>query len=217
MKTKTSSKTSSSPSDKELKLLRKEVEALKKQLARVQKFVEATKKPDKVRAKRAVVDSLEVLNPEGKVVASIDKNGNLFCATVWASTDKNKRGVFIDGVTYRKVQAATVELVPPSGNTPGVEATCSASGGKLTLRSLEKGSKQLLLLQGTGEPLIANDDKSGAAAVMIRSNSPAGGSIDLLGTEAGSKAEAKLSVSHLTSAGAVYLTDKAGTPVGRLP
>ena len=71
-------KTSSNPSDKELKLLRKEVEALKKQLARVQKFVEAAKKPDKVRAKRAVVDSLEVLNPEGKVVASIDKNGNLF-------------------------------------------------------------------------------------------------------------------------------------------
>ena len=76
---------------------------------------------------------------------------------------------------------------------------------------------RMLPFQGAGAPLIAYDEKNGARAVEIRSNGPSGGGIDLLGTAPGSKAAAKVRVSHLTGAGAVSLMNSAGKPVGQLP
>jgi hypothetical protein len=210
---KKSSNTSSSNS--ELNSLRKEVAGLKRELAKVQKSVLTMSKPGKVHATKAVVNSLEVVNPAGDVVASIDNKGNLFCLTVWASTGKNVRGVFIDGKTSRKVSAGTLELIGLTGNAPALEANGWSNGGEIKLRDLK--SNQGLDLQGSGAPLIAYEAKNGSAAVVIHSNSPAGGQIDLRGTLAGSKAAATLSVSHLTGAGAVFLSDSKGNLVAKLP
>ena len=200
---------------KELAALRKEVAGLKKQMAKLEKAAQKAAKPGRLRATRAVVDSLDVADATGKVVASIDNKGNLFCRTVWASTDKNVRGVFLDGVTFRKVSAASIELIGPTGNTPALEANISGNYGQIHLRDLK--SKQQLTLQGSGAPITAYDDKSGTAAITMMSNVASGGQLKLIGTNAGSKATAVLSVSHLTNAGALRLDDAAGNTVGKLP
>ncbi len=209
------SKKSSNPGpasvEKTVAQLQREVAKLDKTVARLQA---AASKAGKLRATKLVVDSLDVVDGSGKVVASIDNKGNLFCRTVWASTGKNVRGVFIDGVTYRKVSAASLELIGPTGNNPVLEATQLGSGGQITLKSAT--SKQRLLLQGSGAPLIAYDD-AGVEAVIVQSNVPAGGQINLLGTEKNSKAKAKLRVSHLSYAGELILTDANGNNVAKLP
>ena len=74
---------------RELKELRKEVASLKSELARLQKTVEKLNSPGKVRVTKLVADSLEVVNPDGKVVASIDPKGNLHCLKVSAASDKH--------------------------------------------------------------------------------------------------------------------------------
>jgi hypothetical protein len=54
---------------------------LQKEVNRLQKVVQSTGKPERFRATRAVVDSLQVVNSSGKMVAEIDRKGNLFCRT----------------------------------------------------------------------------------------------------------------------------------------
>lgn len=195
--------------------LRKQIGALRKEVASVQKTIKTLRKPGKLRASKLVVDSLEVVDSTGKVVASIDNKGNLFCLTVWASTGRNKRGVFLDGKTFRSVSAQSLELIGLTGNTPGVEAKCWSSGGEIKVRSLK--TKQLLRLQGNGAPLIAYDNKAGTSAAMLTTNSPAGGGLELTGTVKGSKAKAELRISHLSHAGILSLRDANGKIVGKLP
>jgi hypothetical protein len=207
-------KTKSPSMEKQLSALQKQVTALARKLDKAEKTLARRGQPGRVRATKLVVDELEVVDANGKVVASIDKSGNLFCRTVWASTGRNTRGVFIDGVTFRSVSAASLELIGPKGNTPAVEINGWGSAGNMTLRDLE--TKQQLLLQGSGAPLIAHD-KNARQAAMLSVNSPAGGSLKLQGTAKESKAVAQLSVSHLTSAGMLVLQDGAGKEVARLP
>lgn len=192
-------KTSSTSSDKELKVLRREIEKLKEQLAQVQKLTKAPKKSGKVRVNKLVVEELEVVDSKGNVVASIGKTGVLKAEVL---------------------RAREVELHPYPwiGTTPGVEIRCATSGGELILRSLIKGSKQKLHLSGHGSPLRAfKATNETDPAVQILSNTPAGGAIDVFGTEAGSKAKVRLRISPKTKAGQVYLTDDAGTIVSNLP
>lgn len=202
------------PSGKEIKSLRKELAALQKQVSKLQTQLAKVQQPTKLRAGKLTVQSLEVVDGNGKVVASIDAKGNLFCLTAWASTGKNVRGVFIDGRAERKVSAGSLELIEPVGNNPGVIGVSRPFGAALYIRNPQ--TKQQLTLQGSGAPIIAFDEQ-GAGAAMIEVNSPAGGILTLKGTKAGSKALAKVSVSHLTNAGAVYLADANGNKVAGLP
>lgn len=203
-----------SSSSSEIKALQKQLASLQKEVGKLQKAVEAARRPKSLRATRAVVDSLQVVDSNGKVVAEIDKKGNLFCRTVWASTDKNIRGVFIDGVTLRSVSAGKLELIGLKGNTPAVEINGWGAAGDLTVRDL--ATKQQVQLQGSGNAIRATDDQ-GASTVSISGHQPAGGKIELMGKGTAAKAKAQVWIHHLTNAGAVSLIDSAGSQVGRLP
>lgn len=200
--------------EKELQKLRKEFASLQKKVAKLETQAAKARTPGKLRATKLTVDSLEVTGPDGKVVASIDNQGNLFCLTVWASTGKNTRGIFLDGKTFRKISANSLELIGPTGNKPGLEAVNWSNG--VTMHLLDPQTKQRLSLQSSGAPIISYD-RNGKQAAMLQVNSPAGGSVSLQSTVAGSKAAAKIGVSHLTGAGSVLLTDAQGKEAGSLP
>ena len=203
-----------SSSASEIKALQKQVTALQKEVGKLQKAVHAATNPQRLRATRAVVESLQVVDSSGKLVAEIDNKGNLFCRTVWASTGKNTRGVFIDGVTFRSVSAGKLELIGTKGNTPAVEINGWGSAGDVKVRDTK--SKQQVWLQGSGSALYAYDDQ-GNPTVRISAHIPAGGEVLLSGKGATAKAIAKLWVHHLTNAGAVSLVDSKGDEVAHLP
>jgi hypothetical protein len=200
--------------EKEVQSLRKEFDKLQKKVLKLEAQSSKARTPGKMRATKLTVDALEVRDPNGNVVASIDNKGNLFCLTVWASTGKNTRGVFIDGKTFRKISANSLELIGPTGNKPGLEATNWPSG--VVLHLLDPQTKQRLSLQSSGAPIISYD-RNGKQAAMLEVNSPAGGKVSLLGTDAGSKAAAQIGVSHLTRSGSVIVTDDEGGIIGELP
>jgi hypothetical protein len=199
---------------KEIQTLRRELAQLQKRMTKLEAQLSKSQKTKKITASKLSASSIEITDPDGKVVASIDNKGNLFCLTVWASTGKNTRGVFIDGKTFRKISANALELIGPKGNKPGLSAMNWPSG--VVMHFLDPQTQQRLSLQSSGAPLLAYD-KAGKLAATLRVNSPVGGGLQLSSTETGSKAEATISISHLTSAGSVFLTDSNGKVVGKLP
>lgn len=199
---------------KEIQTLRQELAQLQKRMTKLEAQLSKSQKAKKLTVPKLSASSIEITDPDGKVVASIDNKGNLFCLTVWASTGKNTRGVFIDGKTFRKISANALELIGPNGNKPGLSAVNWPSG--VVMNFLDPQTQQRLSLQSSGAPILAYS-KTGKMAATLRVNSPAGGGLQLSSTETGSKAEATISVSHLTSAGSVFLTDPKGKVVGKLP
>ncbi len=203
----------------DLKALRKEMDALKTEVAKLRKAAEDAKKPGKIRATSVVVDSIQVVDASGTLVAEIDGKGNLFCRTVWANSGKRGRGVFIDGARNRKIVAGTLELIGLEGNKPGVRATCSSNGGLLTVQSTEKESHKKVVLQGSGAALMAygHQAKSSRAGATLSVAKSGGGSIHLTSTDAGNKGGAILRSTHVTGEGALFLKDAKGKIVGKLP
>lgn len=195
--------------------LRKEVTELKRQLAKLTKTVEALQKPRPMRATKLVVDALEIVDPKGNVVASIDKAGNLHCRTVLAAADKNVRGVFIDGGNARKISAGSLELIEPGQKKPALVAIARADSAKLTLRDLT--SKQSLDLNGGGAFLQGYDKTTGTAAVELSALPAAGGRVTVFGTRKSSKARVTVSVSDSNGAGQIAVTDATGAITANLP
>ena len=198
----------------ELAELKKEVAALKKELAKLRKDVEAGQKPGKLRAKAATVESLEIVDGSGRVVAAVDKKGNLFCRSVWVAEERGKRGVFIDGVKHRKISAGRLELIGLDAANPSLEASGEGAG---VVHLRDPQSKQQVLLQGAGSALIAQNAESGETTVVLACNGPDGGHLNLRSAVKGSKARAVIGISHATKAGAILLTDEKNQTVGKLP
>ena len=198
----------------ELAELKKEVAVLKKELAKLRKEVEAGRRPGKLRAKAATVESLEIVDGSGRVVASVDPKGNLFCRSVWVAEERGKRGVFIDGVKHRKISAGRLELVGLDAASPAVEASGEGAG---VVHLRDPQSRQQVLLQGSGAALIATHRETGEATVLLSANDSAGGHVQLRSSAKGGKARAVIGISHVTKAGAVLLTDEKNQTVGKLP
>jgi hypothetical protein len=194
----------------EIRSLRKQVAALQRQVSRLDKALRAASEPGRLRAGRIVANSLEIVDAGGKLVAEIGGTGDVFCRSVWAGTDKNKRGVFIDG-RVRKISTGLIDLIGTRGNVPAIQMDGSAPAGKVTLRNVE--SKQQLDLQGAGAALIAYDEK-GIGTVTIAGAYPAGGSITVFGKGPSAKARVNIDISHLTNGGRVAVLDAAGEPNG---
>jgi hypothetical protein len=201
--------------DRKLAELRRKIAALEKQLRRLDKAAAAKRAPRRLVAEELVVYSLKVVDATGRLVAEIDAKGNLFSRTVWASTDKHVRGVFLDGGATRKVSAGMVELIGETGNAPDLVATGRPDGGRIELKS--RKDRQWLKLAASGAPIRAGEHTRGAEAAVLSTNEPAGAVLRLLGTDAGSKAEVHLGVSPRSRAGQLNLMDAEGRIVGRLP
>jgi len=196
----------------ELRSLRKQVAALRKQVSRLDKVVRTLSRPGRLRAQKVVVNSLEIVDASGKLVAEIGGTGDVFCRSLWAGADKNKRGVSIDG-RARKISTGLIDLIGTRGNLAAIEMDGSATAGKVKLRNVT--SNQQLDLQGDGAALIAYDE-NGAGTVTIAATSPAGGSITIYGKGASAKARVNIGISHLTNGGSVAVLDAAGKPNGSL-
>ena len=199
-------------SSAEIRSLRKQVAALQKQVCRLDKAVRSLSSPGRLRARKVVVNSLEIVDASGKLVAEIGGTGDVFCRSVWAGADKARRGVSIDG-RARKISTGLIDLIGTRGNVAAIEMDGSTTAGRVKLRNVT--SDQQLDLQGHGAALIAYDEK-GVATVTIAGTSPAGGSITIYGKGPSAKARVNIDISHLTNGGKVAVRDAAGEPNGSL-
>lgn len=186
----------------ELKDLKREVKELKKQLADLRKS-----------QSHLVVESLQVVKKDGTLVAEVDKNGNLFCRVVSASTKKSVPGVFLNG-PEREIQAGRIHLSASGSNFRTVEIKGDQSYGLITVRDAR--SKQDTSLRGHGAALVARSRESATSVVTINGSDDAGGTIHL-GSAKGPQS-ATLKVSHPNRSGQLGLVDAGGkTWHGPLP
>ncbi len=198
----------------ELSVLRKEVKELKKELAKLQKSVAKMQEPGKLRATKATVDQLEIVDATGQVLASIDAEGTLLCRKLLVANGKKERGVLIEGGEARRIQAGRVELIGATAKQPVVELD-GAVVGQLALAN--PGSKQRLWLQASGSPLLAANDLTGEITVNIAANGDTGGRVQFTGVKAATGASVILGISPHTQAGALVILEKGGAVTGKLP
>ena len=193
------------------KQLRKELDALKRTVKQLKK--ELSKKAR--RTETIVVGGLEVVDANGRVVASIDGNGHLYCHNAWISTGTNKRGVFLDGRNGGKMNASSLDLIAGNGNAPGMQARSDGNGGSIKLRSVR--TKQGLDLLSRGAALIAYDEKQGTGTVSLRCNGVEGGVLELSAPKGANKSRTSVRGANRSGSGTVHVYDKAGKVAGRLP
>jgi hypothetical protein len=202
------------PTTKALAALRKEMAALKKEVTQLRKASAKATQPGRVRATKVTVDSLEVVDAYGKVVASITGKGHLFCDAAWVGTGNGQRGVFLGG-PLRKVMAGTLELIEPNSKHPSLVAKSWPSKGEITLYDMN--SKQKLHLQGNGAPIMAYSAKTGKATVTLGSNGTYGGTLQLSSAEKDNYSRVELRGRSPNGTGDITLRDGTGTEVGKLP
>jgi len=142
--------------------------ALKKEVAALRKLVTAKA----LTLNRVQVRSLEVVDANGDVVASIDDNGVLFCSSALFATGPNAKGVAISG-KLRGVRAGTLELGDGSAR-PSLVARGDLGKGELKL--FDSGNRLRVELDGQGNALsvyaangiaITTVGNTGAGAVTV--------------------------------------------------
>jgi hypothetical protein len=197
----------------DLTKVKRELAHLKKDVAKLRKQLASQARAKKTQFSQMVVESLQVINKAGTLVAEIDKAGNLFCRSLSASTEKSVRGVFLNG-PEREVQAGRIHLSSQQSSFRTVEIKGDQSYGLITLRDAK--SKQATSLSGHGAALVARSRESAAHIVTVDGSYDQGGSVHI-GSANGPEA-ATLRVNRLNKAGQVTLVDANGkTWVGPLP
>jgi hypothetical protein len=187
------------------------VRHLEKRILALEKQIKALTNPKRTAAGPVVGNSLQIINPKGKVVASIAADGFLTCAGVRAQNDPSSPQIFIGG-SFGEVRCSNIFVA--SGPRAKAVVAINTTGNAGYLKLTNNRNKTMTVLQGSGSNLFAYD-KSG---MLIANLTPGlfGGSLELYGNINGSKAKASIGIGTLKSDGIVRVTDSTGKKVASL-
>ncbi len=197
--------------------LKKEVTALKRQLAKMEKALEKAEQkasvPGKVQATQLTAAKIEVVDPEGEVLASIDKNGTLFCRKlVVGDSPKDKRLVVETG---GRIQAAELACRGEGDRHPVAVVSGTDGAGRVDISNRE--TNQEVILQAKGNPLVVNNDLTGDPVIVVTSNGEQGGRVQFLGVRKTKASTATIGIHPGSGAGTVIVQDAKGIITGKLP